>query len=739
MKVTSITDPAFTLSHAKALASVSGDLNIARRNFSAYPAGHPLIESSISKLIESFKLLCSGTISLQLGITRDGFMLGEDYIEKGNLICRAVAAALFERGVGTLLIIQPPERSEVLGLLGILSQKREDVFAAGGVEQLWQAASITSLQISAIRYDRFSGTEEALLDGDQSPQRQVSVWEQVIQLLMQGEVGLSASDLDGNFRPEVLAALLNADFGRRSGEGSGLSSNTLNELNSTIKQVLATAVSETETSEEGRGTGGDGQDQSGDSGSSAQGELLAFISALDPALRRQIINGFCETVPEEQARELFKYVGKELMQQTYATAEEYAAAPKVLQGILRKLLPHMSEAYLIDSSVDAATQNLKTLLQEHQLETFMPDGYLQGLLDSLKPGTIRPLDAQETSMLMQTLTPQYIDSRGSELLLQLVIADPDGQGARDLIQNLADLCGHFLELGDYGQVLKVLHQAADPRLPQPVRLAMRDAFCRREFLDEILSGLKIWGKPKYEQVTLLIQIMGRAFIDPLLDCLAEEDNMALRRFMMDRVQSFGSIARPQLLARLGDRRWYVLRNIIVLLRQIGSAEDVEYLRPHMRHSNSKVRIEALKSLMMLGDPLAQRQVLRDLDSDDHEIQLSAVALADRSSPPEISRKLLNIIMSGGYTIVECEVKSAAIHALGEIGRVELLPELARVLGARSLLAYKALNKLKFEIVRSFEKYPVAASIPLLERLSQGGDDLAVQAAESLKNLRSKMP
>jgi len=222
-----------------------------------------------------------------------------------------------------------------------------------------------------------------------------------------------------------------------------------------------------------------------------------------------------------------------------------------------------------------------------------------------------------------------------------------------------------------------------------------------------------------------------------VDRMAEEETMSLRRFMIDRVQAFGEAARPYLLARLSDQRWYVLRNIIIMLRTLGPTQEVEQLRPFVRHANPKVRIEALKTLLQAGDPIAQRQVLRDLESPDRETQLTAIGLTDHNSPPDIARKLLALVTSGGYTVVECELKTAAVQALGEIGRSEILPELVKVLASRSLLAFKALNRLKIDIIRSLERYPAKAVLPLLERLSDGSDDVARQAAESLRVVRSK--
>lgn len=735
-----VSDLAAPLLRVKAVVAVAGDLNIARRNWNAYPSGHPLIESSVQKLLTSFQSLLSENGGVQLGITRDGLLLGDEYVEKNNQICKNVAAAFFERGIGALIVSRLPDREELLALLALLSLKREEVLAQGGIEKLWQEAGITALEIRAIRYDRFSGTEEERLSSE-SDQEHGSLWEQFVLLMTKGEVGLAGTDAQGEIRPEVLAASLNAHFARRLGSGSGLSNNTLRRATAIIQQAIAVS----DTGDTGAARDAGYTEEAGDwselneTAAVVKADLVAFITALDPLLRRQILNGFCETGTADASTtdELFRYLGATVLQETYASADEYAAAPELLQGILRKLLPHLMDSYHTTTRDDEVRDRMQTLLQEHLREAYMPDAYMQGLLDSLSSGALKQLDTTELASLLTTLSPAFINSRGSEIILQLVIADPTSETAQELIQNLADLCGHFLEVGDYGQVLKILNQAADPRLPQLLRSAMRDAFCRREFLDEILSGLTIWGKPKYDQVALLIQVLGRAFIEPLLDRMAEEENMSLRRFMMDRVQSFGEIARPYLLARLSDSRWYVLRNIIVMLRTLGPMQENELVRPLLRHANQKVRVEALKLLIQSGDPVAQRQVLRDLDSSDRETQLIAINMADRNSPPEMMRKLLALATGGGYTAVECELKSAAIQALAEIGRSEILPELVKVLTSRSLLAFKALNRLKIDIIRSLDRYPAKTVLPLLEKVADGNDEVARQAAETLRILRSK--
>jgi len=725
---------------SKAVAAVAGELNFARRAWAAYPPGHPMVETALHKLLSAWHNLLQQQSPVQIGVTRDGLLLGEEYVEKKNSACNSVAAAFFERGAATLLVRQAPRLDELRVLLRLMTMKREDVQAGGGIEKIWEDPTITFMKIRGIRYDRFSVTEEAVISSDSLDRDSVgtgSVWERFVRLMMQGVVGLSGTDTSGDVRPEALAATLNASFARRMGTGSGLSSSSVRSPIDVMREFLTPTASPSVTNDNQSDTLVMYVDSSE---SAQQAKIHAFIAALDPVLRRQILNGFYETgndADRSVAEMLFRQLGPAMLQDTYAKAEEFSAAHPLLQGILRKLLPHMTGVFETSTPHDEIRDKVRTLLEEHRQEVYVPDDYLLELQNLLAEDPLQQIEKHELHELLSTLEPAAIEIGSSEIIMQLVLTDPDGVNTHDLIRNLTDLCGYFLELGDYGQVLKILRQAADPGLPTRLRSALRDAFSQPDFLDEILSGLTVWGKPKYDQVTQLIRIIGRPFIEPLLDRLAVEENMSLRRFLVDRVLGFGDTARPALVVRLTDPRWYVLRNIISMLRTLSPGEEAHHLRPLLNHSNQKVRHEAIKSLLLAGDPIAQRQLLRDLDSNNPETRLGAIYLVDGSGTLEIARKLADMLTVGGYSPDEYKMKSACVKALAEIGRVEILPELGKLLGARSMLAYKTLNHLKVNTVRSFERYPAGAVLPLLERFASGNDAVAIQAAETLKTVRSR--
>ena len=724
----------------KAVVAVVSELNIARRNWAAYPPGHPVVENSLKRMRAAWQNLLQQQSPVQIGVTRDGLLLGEEFLDKGNLACCSVAAAFFERGAATLLLRHEPRLEELQTLLRLMSMKREDIHAEGGIERVWEASAITFLEMRGIRYDRFSGTEETIIAAnsqDLGTDDSCNLWESFVRLMMQGDVGLSGADAADDVSPEVLAAALNASFSLRMGAGSALYSSGISKSIEVMRKLFGDIAVPALTTD-------NQPDKSSihvvSTAITQNIELNSFIAALDPTLRRHFLDSFCENGDENDSgmtEMFFRQLGPAMLQETYAKAEEYSASPLLLQGILRKLLPHMTNVYETATPQDKIRGKVRILLQEHLQEAYIPDEYLLGLKDLLAEDQLPQIENHELRELLTSVEPAAIEIRASEIIMQLVLTDPEDENAQELIQGLADMCAYFLEMGDYEQVLKLLRQSADPRLVPHLRMELRDAFCQPEFLNEILSGLAIWGKPKYDQITLLIRIIGRPFIDPLLDRLAIEENMSLRRFIMDRVLFFGDAARPALVARLTDRRWYVLRNIIGMLRILAPGQEAEHLRPLLKNSNQKVRNEALISLLLAGDTIAQRQLLRDMDSDDRETRLAAIHLVDKTSSLEMAQKLADILSDGGYSSAEYEIKAACVKALAEIGRPEVLPTLVKILRAYSLLAGKNLNRLKVDIVRSLERYPSEDALPILEQLSSGRDPAANQATESLKNMRAK--
>jgi HEAT repeat protein len=706
------------------LGSLIIELNISRRYFNSYPAGHPVIDASLNKVVALYARLMEAHDEIVIAAAKNALLVENATLDKSNLVFRDFAGVLFEHGIGVLELRQGLTVEELGNFNRILGLKREEVSDQGGIERIWEQSHIHALGIRAIRYDLFDATEDDVPAG--SPDMEQSgegLWERFARGLMGGSLGGETDDAAG-IDPNQLAQAFNRRY-RESGAG---------EEDGHI-EVFADLIGQEES---GR--------HDGDSRRISGSWIATFVENLDPELRRRFLFRTFDTA-EPGANPVLEEVLCHMPDHVIAAILEdidnvrvyvSPAIMRLLQRLSIQLASGTHDSIPFDRLADAGSrEKLRMIFSEHVVEE-------QGAEDGRPPAQPRPPSGgelppprQELDLLRDTMQPVWLESRVGEIILCLATAGGDPAEAENLARNLGDMCGYLLQTGNYHQLLGILEQTASPTLPALFRDLLRERFSRRDFLDEILQGLTTWGKSRFDDIRLLIETIGPPFIEPLLDMLAAEENMSLRRFMMDRLLEFGPAAKEPVLARLEGQPWYYLRNLLIILRSLEDPEIIPHIRPLVMNKNAKVRQDALRTLLSYNDPIAERQILRDLDSGDKETRLAAISMAEKSRSHDVLRKLVAIIAKSGLSPLDLELKCAAVQSLKEIGHEDALPELLKVLGSVTLIRAKALSRLKLDIVRSLEGYPPKSALPILEKIAWGNDELARQAGTCLRVVRMK--
>lgn len=118
--------------------------------------------------------------------------------------------------------------------------------------------------------------------------------------------------------------------------------------------------------------------------------------------------------------------------------------------------------------------------------------------------------------------------------------------------------------------------------------------------------------------------LNRTAIPPFISLLGELESIHGRKIVINILIHLGKYDIQAIARGLQDSRWFVVRNIIYVLRHIGDKKAVEYLLATAKHNDERVRKEAIKTLGELKNPLAL-QTLRDcLDDADPSIRKLAV-------------------------------------------------------------------------------------------------------------------
>jgi HEAT repeat protein len=114
---------------------------------------------------------------------------------------------------------------------------------------------------------------------------------------------------------------------------------------------------------------------------------------------------------------------------------------------------------------------------------------------------------------------------------------------------------------------------------------------------------------------------------------------------------------------LRDGRWYVVRNVIYILNQIGKKEATLYLKPLIKHPDIRVRKECINALGALGAQDVLRALQDSLKEEDVSIRLAAIRSIARIGGPLAKKILLDEINSKDFLHKDFNEKKELLEAL----------------------------------------------------------------------------
>jgi hypothetical protein len=180
---------------------------------------------------------------------------------------------------------------------------------------------------------------------------------------------------------------------------------------------------------------------------------------------------------------------------------------------------------------------------------------------------------------------------------------------------------------------------------------------------------------------LLPQLPVESF-NPLLDTLATSENRTIRRKLLDRLSVIKVDISSLITSRLYDDRWFVQRNMLVLLERSGQAPPGFSAATWAEHLDPRVRHQAIRFQLTL--PHERTYALRSaLQDDDARLVHMALVTIQQTCPTELSRFVVRIAEDPE---VDEERRMLAVHALGRCRARDSLEALLKMVdGGKTML------------------------------------------------------
>jgi HEAT repeat protein len=459
-------------------------------------------------------------------------------------------------------------------------------------------------------------------------------------------------------------------------------------------------------------------------------KLATLIDNLSPAVKGQFLTRTFHAASADMAeveRVLGEMTREGFERLVTAFAEHGSAVPETLKNLIDKLSTTPSSSrfsFDIKYAHSAVLHDIE--LDEDVLKLFDDDHFTSYVSADYQEDLERMLQAQAASTAPEALADILreaeevsVDRSASEVMLEVIQSDVvSREEYLNVLSRLAELSAKFVDTGRFEEALNVYNtlrsQTYTGRFTHEAQSTITYFFHADAFVKRFMEAVHFWGRNNRDGVVRFCRALKNRIAGPLLDTLAEEQNAGIRRFILSVLAELSDAVLPEAVKRLKDSRWYVVRNMIYLIRLSDDAANAGHVRAFVKSTHIPVAMEALRTLLHFRTTDAIPHLKVALQSEEDEMRAQAAALAGAHRVREAVPLLIETVGRRDVLGTMSVAKIPAVRALGEIGAPEALEPLAALLRSRSLLFRGGLDELKLEIFTSLGRYPFDAARPLIE-------------------------
>jgi len=703
------------------------------KNLAAYPPGHPALASSLGLVHRRLNELRGPTGEVVLGIDSDSLLYGNERID--STTAQKFAQALFMRGVAVLRFSPTTQASDIEAFLRLLASPADP---QRGIWEELTAAGVLNIHLQPVDYSRVQITDN--LNAPPPDEIQPSLWEEILRAMMEGQE-LSPElksflSKEGQTVTELVRMIVehidsttakpafdpDATFGIRMPMQDAKAA-----AHSRIAQAVGNYIANTK----------------GPKRENALRQAIDLLRSLPQPLRGAVLRRVAEALAiDDSAAAMLRQLAAELPHDEVLDALRYLSGMGPLSRhavTLLQSLMAMQTASRAEPPSDNVISDLVRLFGEDDIDRFNPPDHA-ALLEEVSihvpivaeapPGAMEVLGKRT-----ETVADDALNRQLGRTILEMLSSSSAAFPPRPILARAEALFRTHLTSGEIDEALELiqkLNEIAASTHNDELRRGIQETIANLatpEMIRALVDSLQNAPPEKSRVLQRLTDALGSAARRNLLLALSEENNRSRRRRLFDFITSLGPSMAPEAVSFLKDDRWYVLRNMIVLLRSVNDRTSLPDLRKLAMHHDLRVRMEAIKSLFTLDSGVSIDLLENVIQDPDPKVAETAVALVGSAGIREGVQPLLRLVKGNDVFGSRRSLRVKAIRALGELGDPTSLTELQRFL-RDSILPWPSKEE-RLAAWESLSGYPQESRVELVERGSRSRDPQVREICERM--------
>lgn len=705
------------------------ELCTATKVVSFYPAEHPAVRVAVGRFLASMNGLLANETEIQLGFGDAGVVYQGEFLPDNDRALQAFAGYLLNRGVARITLRRGLDAEIFTTFLRLLASDPSQIVRQGGLAKFLESRGVTSLQIGEIDLEKILASE-ADSPGPDAPKGEQGAWKRIVSDFLRGSGGRASEGTKSLIRSLATEAGMLRELMEEMGAASprdlpSLMGRLAEEIRKEVPESLDPFL----------------------------GNLGESLLKLPPKLRMDLVlhkipladgtsdlmAGVCGKMTDPMIVELvssFLESERQLSPRLFAVCSKVFAARGRSAPYFGPVTARLQEkggnpdlgriwqslqGLLVESDKDYLSETYKATLEAVSRQAEDLDAAVQEAV-SVAPG------------FDEAFAADAIAGHACRVIISALDAEVDEPRAdalrEDLDRRVKKVSGRG-SLPLLSEALRALSEVRGDDPMAPTRAAMDRRV--RSAADQMVSVFRAeYGRLTEEEHSRAIRTfkeLGGVVGHALLDGLGEEESWEVRKGLVTALSAVGRPAVPLLLKRLTDPSWYLVRNAVLLLGEIGGQSLVEPLAALLQHEEPRVRREAAGALGKVGGPRAVAHLRRAvLDPEVGTVAARVLGEIDRENTVAMFTKRLH---RAGVLMLEDGPVREAITVLGEMEATEAVPALSRILGRGLWIPISRGDMVRSQAAQALRRIGTPEAMEAIRKASHSSRRVVRDTCESL--------
>ena len=276
------------------------------------------------------------------------------------------------------------------------------------------------------------------------------------------------------------------------------------------------------------------------------------------------------------------------------------------------------------------------------------------------------------------------------------------------------------------------------RHPEQKNIAsdMLQKLLHSDMIDYLITRLCSRHKEYRREIQQMLVLLGEKAMKQLLTSLIVTEAAYARRQIFDTLAIFGEMVRLEAEKRLNDERWFVVRQMVSLLGEIGSLQSLESIKMVFGHKDMRVKSEVLKAIAKIPSNESTAFLLQRLAEDNAALKLQVIISLGALRDPAAVESLGGLALKSGFFSESLKIRKGAVRSIGMIGGNNATTVLKNLLKKRVFWGRKENDEVRADAAISLGKIGGKDALETLEEISQTSKGLVhIACKKAMEGLR----